>query len=103
MKTEDITRTINSHISQDDILRTEIEIYPENEQIASLKIIFKEYTNYSFTTAGALIDDIETLICQDEYGDLTECSLSMTTIHEEPNDKSYTLYLCWTITFGIDS
>jgi hypothetical protein len=99
MKHSIIQSFINSTFNPDHILSSEINISPINKQIDSLNIIFKEYENYDYTPLGKLLSLIDNYTTEQDYGDLTETDIKITTFHEIGDDLHCAIF----IKFNIDS
>lgn len=99
MQTQQITSIINQHIPADHIHALNINICATNQQIDRIEIILKpELTHLS--ALGPILEQLDTLTQQDEYGDITNIKLEIDRYHELPNGDLTEAYL---LDINIDS
>lgn len=100
MKTYQIIQLVHNRIPESQILETRITINEHNHQLDKLQIIFHPETHPDLNLIGTIIQDIENLTIEDEYGDMTELQFLYSTYHELPDEN---LTVSWTFLPSIDS
>ncbi len=99
MENNQIIEAVNSVFGAENILEITPNISPINEQIDDLTIIFHPDFS-SLAQIGELMDNIETIVMDDEYGDIVEFDIKYSRYHELKNGD---LTASLIITFTIDS
>lgn len=99
MQHEQITKIINNLYPADQIHTVDLTI-GINAQIDYLKIIFFPNITPDLTKIGNLINDLDNLTLDDQYGDMTELDFKYSTYEEIENEE---LTVSFTFTINIDS
>lgn len=84
MQKHQIIETLKSIYPEDQLLEISIDLNKHNHQPDKITIIFNPEFN-PLSLLGHFLDKFEDLILNDNYGDLTECTIQYSTFHELPN------------------